>query len=281
MAQLILFGGGDAGGLFIGPKGVRPIPPLDLNIRLQLRGLSALLKGSEPMQKKSSQEMATLMNKLSNLIFTQVEGIIGPLEGDHSLIYQDDEGGFYCGSTGKPPLPFPWPPRIYPNLNDLMSAGVLEKELIDFVSKVVEQKMDILNVLENPAAVALKLGIQLSKRAINDLQLLAPSQLKKVSDPINREIIQFFHAVAKDGQFLSTWATHPYQVADQLKVKLSDAACEKILNYGASTFSDPTCIFIVIGIVLKVVIGVIIVIGVVTEIEGEPEVIDRSGKSKF
>lgn len=43
MAQVILFGGGDGGGSIISPNGVRPIGPFYGSIRLQLRGLSALV----------------------------------------------------------------------------------------------------------------------------------------------------------------------------------------------------------------------------------------------
>ena len=107
MAQLILFGGGDGGGLFIGAHGVRPIPPFNPDVRLQLRGLSALLNGSGGTPQESLSEMGTLSNRISNLIFAEVEGVVGPLEGEHSLIYQSEQGGFYCGSTGKAPVAFP------------------------------------------------------------------------------------------------------------------------------------------------------------------------------
>jgi hypothetical protein len=43
MATVILFGGGDAGGIIISDKGVRGIPPFDPGVLLQLRGVSALV----------------------------------------------------------------------------------------------------------------------------------------------------------------------------------------------------------------------------------------------
>jgi len=280
MAQLIIFGGGDAGGLLIGTKGVRPIPPFDPNIRLQLRGLSALLNGSDPVPQKSAREMATLMNKLSNLIFSKVEDIIGPLEGDNSLIYQDDDGGFYCGSSGKAPVPFKWPPRIYPDVNELIAAGVLEKELIDFINEAANQKMDILKVLEEPAKVATKLGINLSEKTVKDLQRVAPSQLNTISNPIDREVIHFFHSVAKDGRFLSTWATQPYHVADQLNLKISDEAVEQILTARAGQTSSACgrgC-FLVIA---HFICWIVVIIAIVVSKDESIYISDSSGLKKF
>lgn len=280
MAQLILFGGGDAGGLLIGPKGVRPLPPIDPAVRSQLRGLSALLNGNVAAEAKQAKEMASLINKISNLLITQVQGSVGPLDAENSLIYQDEGGGFYCGSTGKPPIPFPWPPRSLPSLNDLIAAGALEHELVEFVSEIPRQKMDILQVLEDPAAAASKLGRKLSERTVKDLRQLAPSQLKTVSDPVNREVIQFFHTVAKDGRFLSNWAIRPYEVADQLKVKLSDEATDRILNAGAGSFTDANGrrVLIVLGIVIFIVDIVILVVFLPRE---SRLVRDTSGIEKF
>ena len=70
MTKVILFGGGDAGGLIIGSNGVRPIPPFDPSIRLQLRGLSALKNGIKcmPENPQTLREMGTLVNRVSNLV---------------------------------------------------------------------------------------------------------------------------------------------------------------------------------------------------------------------
>ena len=59
MAQLILFGGGDGGGLLIGSHGVRPVPPFNSDIRLQLHGVSALLNGKGATSQESVNEMGT------------------------------------------------------------------------------------------------------------------------------------------------------------------------------------------------------------------------------
>jgi len=259
MAQIILFGGGDGGGLIIGPNGVRPIPPFDPSLRLQLRGLSAILSGVMRMPEKPRAEMGKLVNKVSNLLVEQVEAVVGRLEGENSLIYQDDDGGFTCGSTGQPPIPIPWPPLQSPRLSDLLASGVLEYDLVDFVNEAGAKKVEITEVLENPAAVAERLGRKLSERTIQDLQQLAPSRLPKIIDPVEREVIQFFHKVANDGRFLSTWATRPTEAAKALKVQLSDRAFDRIVAGGGSAIFDPgramnpIAIAVVVGIVIMLV----------------------------
>ena len=163
------------------------------------------------------------------------------------------------------------------SLGDLIAAGVLERELVDFLNKAGEKKMEICDVLEDPTGAAHKLGVRLSERTIKDLQQVAPSRVEKISDPVSREVVQFFHQVAKDGRFLTTWATRPYQVADQLKVQLSDAALERILAAGASTASDPSgraCFVVILAV--WVVIQVIRVVWV-----DDVTITDASGVEKF
>jgi hypothetical protein len=284
MAQLILFEGGDGGGIFIGERGVRPIPPLNPDILLQLRGLSTLLNGRHGTPPESVHEMGALSNRLSNLIFAEVEGIVGPLEGENSLVYQSGQGGFYCGSTGKPPIAFPWPPRIAPSIQNLIAAGLLARELIDFVATAVGKKMDILQVLEDPTGAAKELGIGLSERSVNDLHRMAPSQLEKIEDPVAREVVEFFHAVAKDGRFLSTWAIRPYAVAEQLKVSLSEPAMDRMLFLGAGGKLDLPEIVVDIVAVLNNVALVVTAIAVVASVAAvvvlTVEVFDRAAGVK-
>lgn len=279
MAQVILFGGGDGGGLIIGPKGVRPIPPFDPSIRLQLRGLSALLNGITRMPQKPQREMGRLVNRVSNLIVEQVEAVVGKLEGENSLIYQDDDGGFTCGSTGKPPIPIPWPPLQSPSLADLIASGVLERELVDFVKDASAKGIKIKEILENPSAVADKLGIQLSDRTIQDLQQFAPSRLEKITDPVEREVLQFFHKVADDGRFLSTWATRPAEVATALKVQLSDKAFDRIVAGGGSAIFDPGSVMNPIAV--AVAVGIVIMLVDRDAELANIRVKDRSGIVKF
>ena len=279
MAKVILFGGGDAGGLIIGPNGVRPIPPFDPSIRLQLRGLSALINGITRMPEKPEREMGKLINRVSNLIVEQVEAVVGRLEGENSLIYQDEDGGFTCGSTGKPPIPFPWPPQQSSSLADLIASGVLERELVDFVKDASVKGIKTEEILENPSGIADKLGTQLSERTIQDLQQLAPSQVEKITDPVEREVLEFFHKVVKDGRFLSTWATRPSEVSAKLKVQLSDKAFDRIVAGGSSTIFDPG--IAANPVAIAVVVGIVIMLYDRNAELANLRVKDRSGIAKF
>lgn len=260
MSQVILFGGGDGGGgILITSNGVRRIPPFDPSIRLQLRGLSALLNGIRLLPNAPAEEMTALVNRVSNIFIEQVEAVVGPLEGDNSLVYQDEDGGFTCGSTGRPPIPFPWSLESLPSFSDLIASGVLNRDLVDFFSTASEQQMKIIDVLENPAAAATEMDIQLSERTAQDLQRLAPSQLNSISDPVDREVVEFFQKVAEDGRFLSTWATRPYETATRLGANLSDDALDRILISRSSTIIDsgavmnPVAVAVAVGIVIMLV----------------------------
>jgi hypothetical protein len=282
MSQVILFGGGDGGGILITSNGVRRIPPFDPSIRLQLRGLSALLNGIRLLPNAPAEEMTTLVNRVSNIFIEQVEAVVGPLEGDNSLVYQDEDGGFTCGSTGRPPIPFPWAIESFPSFNDLTANGVLNLDLIDFFSKATEQQMKIIDVIENPVAAATELDIQLSEKTVQDIWRLAPSQIDRISDPVDREVVEFFHKVAEDGRFLSTWATRPYEAATRLDVKLSDDALDRILISRASTVIDPGAVMNP-AIVVGVAVGVAVVIMLVDRNaeQGILGVRDSSGVVKF
>jgi hypothetical protein len=278
MASVILFGGGDGGGLIIGPNGVRPIPPFDPFLRLQLRGLSALLQGTTGMPERLQGEMASLTTRVSNLVVEQVEGVVGKLDADNSLIYQDADGGFTCGSTGRPPIPIPWPPSKMPSLSDLLRGGVFERELIDLIGMASAQQIAITELLESPQEVAHRLGIAISTRTAQDLQQLAPSHVAEVQDPVNKEIVQFFHKVAEDGRFLATWATRPAEAASQLGVQISDRAFDRLvagaagMPLGPGAVSSPVAVAVAVGITIMLV----------TDEPGRVlPVLDRSGIVKF
>src|SRR5262249_50490889 len=146
---------------------------------------------------------------------------VGPLDGEHALIYQDEDGGFACGSTGKPPLPIPWPPPSIPPVRDLIAHGVVNADLVEFLREAHARGTSLIDAFENPPEVAKGIGLPLSGRAEHDLRLLAPSRLNEIKDPTDREIVHFFHKVVEDGRFLRTWATRPFEVARDLGVQLS------------------------------------------------------------
>jgi len=46
MAKVILFGGGDGGGIIIGPEGIKPIPPWNPDMAHGLRAIASLTQMS-------------------------------------------------------------------------------------------------------------------------------------------------------------------------------------------------------------------------------------------
>ncbi|MFL6116999.1 MAG: hypothetical protein ACJ786_37450 [Catenulispora sp.] len=97
----------------------------------------------------------------------QVEAIVGELDEQRSVIFPDDDGGWYRSTTGQPPIPFPWPSRKGPDLDGLVTGGVIDSGM-------------------------------------------------------------------EDGRFLVTWATKPADTAQQLGIRLSDAAANGLISAGAS-----------------------------------------------
>ncbi len=235
MKTVILFGGGDAGGFIITDRGVRPIPPFDPAILLNLKATSAMVKAASAAHGDDVRsKISKAATGLCNLALEQVEEVVGPLEGNNSLIFQDDDGGFYCGSTGRPPVPLPWPPPTIPSVQDYLSAGVVEPDLVTLFRTARAKEIPLAGVFEKPAQVAKELGLTLSDKSVKDLQGLAPSKLTAIKDPVEREIVGFFQKVAEDGRYLESWFSRPYEVSKELKVKLSEAAAERLLTGGAS-----------------------------------------------
>lgn len=63
MARVILFGGGDGGGLIIGPNGVRPIPPFDPVLLKQIKAISQLTQAIQLADGTASRELASLTRR--------------------------------------------------------------------------------------------------------------------------------------------------------------------------------------------------------------------------
>lgn len=279
MAQVILFGGGDGGGLIITASGVRPIPPFDPALRLQLRSVSALLRAERLIPPdEARRQIGSLVNKLTNLAVGQVEGVIGELDAQFGIVYQDDDGGFTCGSTGKPPIPFPWPPAPLPGVDDLVRRGVLAEEVLEFARLAANAGADLSNLFRDPAAEASRLGIELPERAERQLKELSIADPEKLEDPVDREIVEFFHKAVKDGRHLDAWATRPFDVARALDVELSSAAAERIVGASGIRFGgrDPNVALSPVAVAIVVVIVI-----VVWNRERRVPVIDESGIEKF
>jgi hypothetical protein len=275
MAQVILFGGGDAGGIIITEHGVRRIPPFDPGTRLQLRGLSALANAGRYAHGDAAKELSGIVGRLSSDVIGRVERIVGPLSGANSLVYDDPDGGFVCGSTGQPPIPFP-PRGTVASISDLVAGGALEPELIGFLNEATKRGVSVDRFLEDPSGTAEELGVSLSERAAGDLQRLAPSNVGQIADPVEREVVTYFHAVVRDGHHYTTWATEPYETSKRLDVTLSDAAIGRLLHAGSSAGNaafGPIAVAIAVGIVIMLVDRPISTIN--------EQIQDRSGVAKF
>jgi len=285
MKIVVLFGGGDNGGLIITENGVRPIPQFDPAIRKNLKSAAAMVNATTSAAGENSRrKMAKLATSLCNLAVEQVEEVVGPLDAERSLIFQDDDGGFVCGSTGKPPIPLPWPPGSIPSVHDLVAAGTIEPELVELVLKAKDSKVKLIDVFEKPIDVAKKLGVKLPEKSANDIHMFAPSRLAGIKDETDREIIEFFHKVAEDGRYLETWFTRPYEVSHALNVKLSEPALERLVTRGAAVFmrrGDAS----LMGPIIVVGVGILLVIaacwGFCDRRRIEEIVRDRSGIAKI
>ena len=279
MAQVILFGGGDGGGLIITASGVRPIPPFDPALRLQLRSVAALLRAERAIpQDEVRRQVGSLVNKLTNLAVGQVEGAVGPVDAEFGIVYQDDDGGFTCGSTGKPPIPFPWPPAPLPGVDELVRRGALAEEVLEFARVAANAGANLSNLFRDPAGEASRLGIELPERAERELKELAIADPEKLEDPVDREVVEFFHKAVADGRYLDAWATRPYEVAKSLDVELSSAAGERIVGASGVRFGgrDPSVVMSPAAVAIVVVIVI-----VVWDRERRVPVIDESGLEKF
>ncbi|MGH7618634.1 MAG: hypothetical protein ACREPM_15550 [Gemmatimonadaceae bacterium] len=109
--MLILFGGGDGGGIYVGPDGkVHRIPPWNPELLLQLKAVSALVNVGTVTDAGLSHEVGALAERLSTRVIPHVTKIAGATQlGDNSIAFFDPDGGFVCGSTGKHPIPVPRP----------------------------------------------------------------------------------------------------------------------------------------------------------------------------
>lgn len=269
---VVLFGGGDAGGFIITENGIRPIPPFDPAIRLNLRATNAMVRAITAARADDVRaRISKSATSLCMLAVEQVEEAIGPLQGETSLLYQDEDGAFTCGSTGKPPIPIPWPPQSRPSVQDYLSAGVVERDLVTLVRAARAKNIPLTKVFEVPQDVAEELGLPLSQKSAGDLRALAPDHQVAIKDPVDREVVAFFYKVAEDGRHLDNWFARPYEVAKDLNFKLSEAAAELILTgsritAGGGLVELSDAAVIAAGVVWA---GVCIVVGTATHQYGD------------
>ena len=299
---VILSDGGIAGGLMVTASGVRSILPFNPVVRLSLKSAAAMVNAvASAPSGNPRRKMARLATSLCNLAVEQVEEVVGPLGADRSLIYQDDDGGFSCGSTGKPPVPVIWPPRSMPSVSEVLDAGVIELDLVELVQKAHNAKIPLTDLYENPEEIAKKLDVTISEKSAKCLRLLAPSKLDDIKNPVDREIVEFFHKVTDDGRFVDTWFTQPYEVSQKLKCRLSDAAIERLVSgeLAAALVQRQTdgsisivrvVAYVVVAAFIVLAIGAGVVLGFVAisiasiaarPVEISDVVKDRSGRAKI
>jgi hypothetical protein len=279
MAKVILFGGGEAGGLWVSTDGVTPIPPFHPGLRHQLRSVSALLRAERDLSpEEARRQLGGLINRLTNLAVGQVEGTFGPLDEEYGLIYQDDEGGFSCGSTGKPPMPFLWPPTPLPGIEELIRRGALVPDVLEFVAEAADAGADLSTLFRDPGAEATRLGLAMPERAEQQIKSLNVAELEKIEDPVDREVVEFFHRAVADGTHLDEWATRPFDVAKALDFDLSRDAAARIVAASGMPFPGRAPDTVMIKPLIVVIVVIVIV---VASVERQIPVIDRSGVEKF
>lgn len=280
---LILFKGGSDGGLIITDTGVRSVPPFDHKLRLMLQSAANMVKAVAVARDQSeAKKLTKVATSLCNLAVEQLEEVVGPLDPNQALIFQDQDGGFTCGSTGKPPIPLDWPPRSFPSKSDLISSGLVDPDLLDIIQRARNENVVLLDLFEKPREIAKRLGIKLSQKSAKDLMVLAPSKLDQIQDKTDREVVGFFHKVVNDGRYLHVWHERPYEVSQVLKSSLSEESLARILSGGAATAllsrrGEPTPQVIAI---VAVGIFVVIVAVIVSQNRIEDVVVDRSGIEK-
>lgn len=287
---VIIFKGGRDGALLSSPDGVRPIPAFPAAIRGNLVAAASMVRAATAVREEEiAKKLAAQATKLSNLAVEQVEQVVGPLARDRALIYQDDDGGFTCGSTGKPPIPIPWPPLARPSVAALVRSGAIGKDLVELIRTARTEDFSLGRIFEDPAGAAQELGVSLSEQSVRDLQMLSPSNLDNISDEVDQEIAKYFHKVIEDGRFLETWHTRPYEVSRELEVTMSEAALERLISGGASPAfqhlggAGPYA-SIGAGVIIA---GIAITVGIVGEVAAfeledvQSMVRDRSGVTKY
>lgn len=259
MPKVILFGGGDAGGLYIGPHGVTPIPPYDPAILHQLRAISRLVQAQDRVRNlEVRRQLAAVVNTLTNLTVGQVEEITGAIDSEDGLIYQEDDGGFTCGSTGKPPIPIPWPPVNVPSLQRLVSLGAISQAATEFLRQASDRGANLSQLFRNPQAEAERIGLESPPDIAVQVQALNLGDPERIEDPVDREIVEFFHAAVADGRFVDDWATQPKDVAERLGMPLSRAASDRIVAVSnvhlgirdPGTVMSPAAVAVVVVIVV-------------------------------
>jgi len=112
--MLVLFGGGDGGGFYIGADGkLHRIPPYSPDVAAKLRATNHILQAGRLARTIPQTEVVKHAQNLFGAAGADLAKGLVITEGS-PVIYLDVDDGFVCGSTGphlhlKEPHPFPIP----------------------------------------------------------------------------------------------------------------------------------------------------------------------------
>jgi hypothetical protein len=114
---VILFGGGDGGGIKITDHGIERIPPFEPWVLAQFKAVNALVR-------VRSTELGTQAEQLAKRMTDQLVSYVQKASGTGSgaaIAFMDVDDGFVCGN-GPHPHPFP-----YGLLSPLMQSAQLQQ----------------------------------------------------------------------------------------------------------------------------------------------------------
>jgi hypothetical protein len=278
MGRVVLFDGGTAGGIYIHANTARPIAPFAPSVLAHLRAVSELLWSAREYEADArvSQDMSLLTTRIANLAVERVEAVVGPLDAGDSLIYLEGKQGFIGSSSGAPPRAMEWPAVDQITIESFVQRGLLGPDVVEFLRAALDKGLRVADVLEDPIACSMIVGVKLSQLAVTNLRSLAPSQISNITDPVNRGVIDFLHTVIQDGRYLETWMIEPAAVASSLGVELDREVLDRILGSSAIIgHAEP---------VARLSIQQGIVVGIVLLLADRPDletVEDYSGVLKF
>ena len=121
--MIILFGGGDGGGIYIHNGKVEIIPPFGPDVLDLLRTITLLLRSATHLGTAVAKEVGATAMRLTQEVMKAGVVVVGGSPKDFAFV--DEDGGFFCGSTGKHLIPFPPRPHVLPPIPtpDLVGAG--------------------------------------------------------------------------------------------------------------------------------------------------------------
>jgi hypothetical protein len=102
---------GNGIGLVFSTKGLKVIGPCDPELLAKLKAISAAQKAQSP---EVAAEAAAYTARLGRQVAAATQKLVGTeqLNAESGVVFFDADGGFTCGSTGKPPIPIPSARRI-------------------------------------------------------------------------------------------------------------------------------------------------------------------------